>query len=111
MQDHIANNSVGLVCFNLGYLPGGDRHLITQPDTTIAGILAAMHLIRVNMGWLCTSLLPVCCMPAFCLKLISANVAVHTVQHLALSGAVCHVHAERRVLHRQASIGSAFIDG
>ena len=31
------------VCFNLGYLPGGDREIITRPDTTVAALGHAVH--------------------------------------------------------------------
>lgn len=37
---------VDAVMFNLGYLPGGKRELVTAPDTTVAGIRAALSLIR-----------------------------------------------------------------
>lgn len=34
------------VMFNLGYLPGSDRSMITRPDTTRAGVLAALRVLR-----------------------------------------------------------------
>lgn len=33
------------VCFNLGYLPGGDRQIVTRPDTTLAALEAASGLL------------------------------------------------------------------
>lgn len=33
------------VMFNLGYLPGGDRSLITQPDSTLAGLEQALAIL------------------------------------------------------------------
>lgn len=33
------------VMFNLGYLPGGDPAFITQPDTTLAAMAAALDLL------------------------------------------------------------------
>ena len=38
--------SVGAVAFNLGYLPGGDKSLITRPDTTVAALSAAADVVR-----------------------------------------------------------------
>ena len=34
------------VMFNLGYLPGGDKSLITQPSTTLPAIEQALELLR-----------------------------------------------------------------
>lgn len=42
-SDH---GSVAVVMFNLGYLPGGDKTIITEPDTTIQGLNQAVELIR-----------------------------------------------------------------
>lgn len=41
LHGHIAG-----VMFNLGFLPGGDESLITQPSTTIAALEAALALLR-----------------------------------------------------------------
>lgn len=41
-----------LVCFNLGYFPGGDKDLITKPATTVAGITAALQVIQVSRSCL-----------------------------------------------------------
>ncbi len=37
---------ISAVMFNLGYLPGGDRSIITKPSSTIAAIRAAIQLLR-----------------------------------------------------------------
>lgn len=37
---------IGAIMFNLGYLPGGDHTMITQEQSTIAGIEAALCLLR-----------------------------------------------------------------
>ncbi|MDF2725507.1 MAG: putative rRNA methylase [Paenibacillus sp.] len=37
---------VGAVMFNLGYLPGGDPHIMTKPDTTITALDAALLLLK-----------------------------------------------------------------
>lgn len=37
---------VGAVMFNLGYLPGGDKSITTQPRTTVQGIRMALALLR-----------------------------------------------------------------
>jgi predicted methyltransferase len=38
--------SVAAVVFNLGYLPGGDHALTTRPATTLAGLNAAIRVLR-----------------------------------------------------------------
>lgn len=45
-QEHV-QTPVKLVCFNLGYFPGGDKGLVTKPETTVAAIQAAMALLQV----------------------------------------------------------------
>ncbi|CAL5222665.1 g5062 [Coccomyxa viridis] len=37
---------VRLVCFNLGYLPGGDREVISRPSTTREAVEAALDLLQ-----------------------------------------------------------------
>ena len=37
---------VAAVMFNLGYLPGGDKTLITQAETTVAALDQALSLLR-----------------------------------------------------------------
>ena len=37
---------VAAVVFNLGYLPGGDRHTTTQSDSTLAALEQALALLR-----------------------------------------------------------------
>ncbi|KAL9225973.1 hypothetical protein vseg_001838 [Gypsophila vaccaria] len=39
------NSCVRLVAFNLGYLPGGDKTIITQPDTTLRALEAAKEIL------------------------------------------------------------------
>ncbi|MDD2850408.1 MAG: class I SAM-dependent methyltransferase [Desulfuromonadaceae bacterium] len=36
---------VRAVLFNLGYRPGGERSIITRPDTTVAALEQALHLL------------------------------------------------------------------
>ena len=36
---------VAVVMFNLGYLPGGDKSLVTRPDTTLPALRAALDLL------------------------------------------------------------------
>ncbi len=37
---------VGAVMFNLGYLPGGDKSLVTEPESTVAALDVAWKLLR-----------------------------------------------------------------
>ncbi len=39
-------STVGAVMFNLGYLPGSDSSIVTEPDTTVAALEAAGRLLR-----------------------------------------------------------------
>jgi len=51
MAAHVSQQNqgnVGAVMFNLGYLPGGDLHVITTSVTTIPAIEAALRLIRIG---------------------------------------------------------------
>ena len=41
-----AATGLGAVVFNLGYLPGGDRTLITRPETTLAACQQALNLLK-----------------------------------------------------------------
>jgi hypothetical protein len=43
---HVGN--VGLVCYNLGYLPNSNRDVKTQMDTTISSIADAANLLRMG---------------------------------------------------------------
>ncbi len=36
---------VSAVCFNLGYLPGGDKTIVTRPETTLRALEAALELL------------------------------------------------------------------
>lgn len=51
MKKHIPDTYTGkisAVMFNLGYLPAGDRSVITTPSTTITALESALDLIRVG---------------------------------------------------------------
>ena len=41
-------SSVGLVCYNLGYLPQSNQDMLTQMDTTVSSIADAALLLRVG---------------------------------------------------------------
>lgn len=43
--ESILKGSVKLIVYNLGYLPGGDRRLTTQTDTTLKSLEAALPLL------------------------------------------------------------------
>lgn len=49
MSEHIPlelHGTIAAVVFNLGYLPGGDKTLITKPASTIAALQQAWELIK-----------------------------------------------------------------
>lgn len=39
-------NAIGAAMFNLGYLPQGDRSIITMPNSTIKGIKSVLKLLK-----------------------------------------------------------------
>jgi tRNA G37 N-methylase Trm5 len=49
MMEAIPNKSIGqasAIMFNLGYLPGFDHQITTHPQSTLAGLDAAISLLR-----------------------------------------------------------------
>jgi hypothetical protein len=44
LQALVGSNTAALVAFNLGYLPGGDKGLITTTDSTTAAVEAALEV-------------------------------------------------------------------
>ena len=48
---------VGLVMFNLGYLPGGDKNVVTERTTTLEAIEAALSLLEKD-GLVCITMYP-----------------------------------------------------
>ena len=44
--EEIEENSVKLIAYNLGYLPGGDKGITTQTDSTLESIKNAMPLLK-----------------------------------------------------------------
>ena len=54
---HYVSEPIGLIVFNLGYLPGGDKQRATQAETTLAALQAALDklsvggLLSVTMYW------------------------------------------------------------
>ena len=48
-------DDIALVVFNLGYLPGGDKSLVTKSETTLAALRQALKLIRKD-GLVCVTM-------------------------------------------------------
>lgn len=46
LQALVGSTTAALVTFNLGYLPGGDKKLITRTDSTTAAVEAALEVTR-----------------------------------------------------------------
>lgn len=46
MADYAGSGSVDGVVFNFGWLPGGDHHIFTKPETSIAAIQSGLDLLR-----------------------------------------------------------------
>lgn len=47
-MDKYIEGEVGAIMFNLGYLPGGDRSIITRPETTFQAVKQALSLLEVG---------------------------------------------------------------
>jgi tRNA1(Val) A37 N6-methylase TrmN6 len=51
MRKYIASpyhGNISAVMFNLGYLPGGDKRIITQTDSTLAALSSAKQLLSID---------------------------------------------------------------
>ena len=46
MEQYVEPESVDVICFNFGYLPGGDHRIATCPDTRIAAIEQGLRLLK-----------------------------------------------------------------
>jgi len=46
MANYAAEDSVDCIVFNFGRLPGGDPHIFTKADTSVAAIEAGLRLLR-----------------------------------------------------------------
>ena len=46
MSSHIPEGTASAVCFNLGYLPGGDHSITTTKDATIKGLCEALKVLK-----------------------------------------------------------------
>ncbi len=46
MVEPVHAGLVSVVMFNLGYLPSGDKSIVTKPETTLTGLQQAFELIR-----------------------------------------------------------------
>ena len=46
MAHYAAENTVDCIVFNFGRLPGGDPHIFTKSDTSVAAIDAGLQLLR-----------------------------------------------------------------
>lgn len=46
MDHYLVNNSADAVCFNFGYLPGGDHRIATAPDTSVKAVEKALRILK-----------------------------------------------------------------
>lgn len=46
IQQYAAPGTVDCIAFNLGYLPGGDHHIATQANSTIAALEQSLQLLK-----------------------------------------------------------------
>lgn len=48
IKDYVKENSTAAIIFNLGYLPGGDKDIITEAATTVRAAKSGLNLLKVN---------------------------------------------------------------
>lgn len=46
MDRYLAPESVDGICFNFGYLPGGDHRIATQAETSVAAVEQGLRLLK-----------------------------------------------------------------
>ncbi len=46
MDNYLEEDSISAVIFNLGYLPGGDKNIITRASSTIAAVEKSMNFLK-----------------------------------------------------------------
>ena len=46
MDRYFAPGTADLICFNFGYLPGGDHRIATKPETSIAAIRKGLDILK-----------------------------------------------------------------
>lgn len=48
MEKYADSGTADLICFNFGWLPGGDHNIFTRTESSIAAIDAALRLLKPN---------------------------------------------------------------
>lgn len=46
MEHYFEPNSIDGICFNFGYLPGGDHQKATRPDTSVSAVRQGLNLLK-----------------------------------------------------------------
>lgn len=46
MERYAEKESADLICFNFGYLPGGDHKIATRPETSLKAVDSALKLLK-----------------------------------------------------------------
>ncbi len=46
MDHYLKPGSADAICFNFGYLPGGDHSIATRPDTSLAAIRKGLNILK-----------------------------------------------------------------
>jgi hypothetical protein len=50
LKNHIKNHPIRLIVYNLGYLPGGDKSIVTQTNSTLLSIDEALEIVSSTVG-------------------------------------------------------------
>lgn len=46
MKNYIEKETVDVICFNFGYLPGGNHKIATKPDTSLSAVKCGLELLK-----------------------------------------------------------------
>ena len=46
MEQYAEKESADLICFNFGYLPGGDHKIATRPETSVRAVESGLKLLK-----------------------------------------------------------------
>ncbi len=46
MDEYVKEDSADVICFNFGYLPGGDHHIATAADTSMEAVCKGLRILK-----------------------------------------------------------------
>ena len=46
MQNYVGKETADVICFNFGYLPGGNHNIATRPETSVAAVRQGLQILK-----------------------------------------------------------------